>query len=148
MPTYSVVKKTQARINWNTLITLNFAYWPESISAVMGSVETQEHLPAKPHGPAHTDKQGAACLGHRFWSHPHQMWKEGLECAISPSPLPSTQSAKVGDSQRELVPAGFAFIDILVLFILSRKFVSSITLAGSTSSQGIKHLQIGVFVFF
>ena len=73
MPTYSVAIKTQARINWNILITLNFARWPESISAATGSVETQEHPPAKPHGPAHTDIQGAEWLGHRFWSRPQQM---------------------------------------------------------------------------
>ena len=40
----------------------------------MGSVETQEHPPAKPHGPAHTDTQGAERLGRGFWSRPQQMY--------------------------------------------------------------------------
>ena len=47
---------------------------------------------------------------------------------------------RIGTSMRS------AFLDILVLFIFSRKFASSITPASSTSSQEIKRLQIGVFL--
>ena len=118
----------------------------------MGSVETQEHLPAKPHGPAHTDLHTQTHKGLRVLA--TGSGPTPTRCGRKAWNVPSLlhlsllHSAKVGDSPRELVPAGFAFIDILVLFILSRKFASSITLAGSTSSQGIKHLQIGVFVFF
>ena len=89
MPTYSAAIKTQARINWNILITLNFAYWPESISAAMGSVETQEHPPAKPHGPAHTDTQGAERLGRGFWSRPQQMWSSFHLCGRKAWSVPS-----------------------------------------------------------
>ena len=154
MPTYSVAIKTQARINWNILITLNFAHWPESISAATGSVETQE-----PHQPSHMDLHTQTYKG-----------PSGLATGSGPAPsrwgAPSTsaegrpgvcrlsftspfypkyqrwwQPKRIGTSWRP------AFIDILVLFIFSRKFASSITLAGSPSSQEIKHLQIGVFFF-